>query len=93
MITPYRLMWLDYFRDLADNLNGWAGTKVWRSESAELYLDSASDGSGLVEMHVLMQWPPTYENERNGRLLVKSVDVVRVRDALTEFLRLPPELL
>lgn len=93
MITPYRSMWVEYFADLAGQIDGWKGRKVWDSEFAELRLACANDGDGPVEVDVLLRWPPTYEHERRGTLRVKREDIVRVRDELPEFLRLPAALL
>ena len=88
MITPYRWMWLEYFCELADQLEGWRGRKIWESEFSELALASANDGSGSIEIAVLMQWPPTYEPDRRGTLLIEAADLVRIRDELRLFLRM-----
>lgn len=46
-------------RELADDVGGWKGRKIWDSEFGELPLDCANDRGGLIERVVRMQglWP------------------------------------
>ena len=88
MITPFREMWFDFFRDLADGTLGWEGERLWYSEFSEITVGFVNDGNELVEMNVTL-WPERDDWNRNGTLRIKSADLQRFRDELAEFLGLP----
>jgi hypothetical protein len=92
MATPYRSMWLDYFDAIIREQDGPPERRVWDSEFAELRLDIGEGADGLLDVHVDMQWPPTYEEQRTGVLRVRPADVVHLRASLPGFLRLPAAL-
>jgi Family of unknown function (DUF6228) len=87
MITPYRNMWLDFFRDLADNTAGWEGQRQWSSEFEELTVGLVNDGDGLIQMTVTL-WPERDDWNRNATLTINPADLQRVRDELPTFLGL-----
>lgn len=87
MITPYRNMWFDFFRDLADSTAGWEGERDWSSEFSELTVGVVNDGDGLIQMTVTL-WPERDDWNRNGTLTIRPADLQRIRDELPGFLGL-----
>lgn len=88
MITPYRNMWLDFFRDLADSMADWQGERHWSSEFSEITVDFVNEGDGVIQMTVTL-WPERDDWSRNATLTIKPANLQRVRDELPEFLGLP----
>jgi hypothetical protein len=87
MITPYRNMWFNFFRDLADSTAGWQGERQWSSEFEELTVGFVNNGDGIIQVTVTL-WPERDDWNRNGTLTIRPADLQRVRDELPRFLGL-----
>jgi hypothetical protein len=88
MIPAHRRIWLRDLDDIARNVSGWDGVKEWESEHAELRISFSNDGSGTITAHVLIVWPPDYEQSREGTLTFTGEDLTRLRREMPSFLRL-----
>jgi hypothetical protein len=93
MIEPYRAEMMGFFDELAREASGWAGEKAWSSEFAELELGATHDGADAVTFRFRIRWPPRYEEERDGSLVVRAQALDRLAAELRSFLCIEPQRL
>ena len=60
MIQPYREDMLGFFEEMAEEADGWEGSKRWRSEFAEMNIVATNEGSGIATLRIQI-WPPNEE--------------------------------
>jgi hypothetical protein len=73
-IVPYADEMLGFFEELARDADGWTEPKFWRSEFSEVHITATHRGS-VVELAILIRFPPLYEQEREGVLRVRPDDL------------------
>ena len=79
---------LGFFEELGAEKSGWAGAKRWESEFSEMHLSAENRGDGVVVLGIYMQWPPQYEEEREGVLHVRADELPRFAEQMGRLLRL-----
>ena len=89
MIEPYRADMLGFFEEIARSARrGWEGGTRWESEYSEFHLDAYAKGDGEVALDVYMRWPPTYDEERQTRMMFAVEAVERYGERMRGFLRM-----
>lgn len=73
-IDPYAAEMLGFFEEIARDAEGWTEPKLWRSEFSEVHIAATHRGSD-VQLEILIRWPPLYERERRGVLIVRPGDL------------------
>jgi hypothetical protein len=86
MIDPYRRDMLGFFEDMGRHRRGWSGVMSWESEFAEMKLDVRNPDGGDVTVDVLMRWPPSYEDEWSGSLVVNADELPRAAEAMRKLM-------
>jgi hypothetical protein len=88
MIEPYRADMLGFFEELARDAPGWYERKEWESEFDEISVLATPLGDEMVQLDIHIRWPPTYEDEKRGSLLVRADDLSQLANAMRSFLGL-----
>jgi Family of unknown function (DUF6228) len=86
MIDPYRDDMLGFFEDMARHKRGWSGVMSWESEFAEMKLDVRNPEGGDVTFDVSMRWPPNYEDDWSGSLVVNADQLPRFAEAMRKLM-------
>jgi len=86
MIGPYRDDMLGFFEDMGRYWRGWSGVMSWESEFAELSLDARNPSGGDVAVDVLMRWPPRYESDWSGSLVLRADELPSAAEAMRKLM-------
>ena len=89
MIHAYRRDMLGYFEEIGkDAHQGWSGEERWQSESSELEISATATGDGHVHLAVQMRWPPNYDDDWRGTLVVTAEALAEFAQRMRELLRM-----
>jgi hypothetical protein len=82
MIPEYTVDMLGFFEDMAKHVGGWSGVMSWQSEFHEVELHVRNPDGGDVTFDLVLCWPPEYEVEWSGSLVVNSDALPRAAEAM-----------
>ena len=85
---PYRRDMLGFFEDMGRHRRGWSGVMSWESEYAEMRLEVRNPDGGDVTVDISMRWPPNYETEWSGSLVVNADALPRAAEAMRKLVGL-----
>lgn len=89
MIDAYRKDMLGFFEDLGRMARrGWPDEERWESEFAELRICASSEETGEVRFHVVMRWPPEYDDGWEGTLHFTPEAVEQFAQRMRQFMRM-----